>query len=124
MRAMKTRSLLAAALLGAAAAMPATAQMTDDAQFRVQQELRRLDTARENTRIERERSLTASPSGIGSVRGDPTRNADHLRDQNRLRDDANRIERDTDRLRAEQQRHERERLFATPPGVSPPAWRP
>lgn len=121
---MNARVLVPAALLVAFAAAPTLGQMTDDAQFRVQQELRRLDAERENTRIERERSLSASPPGIGSARGDPARNHDHAREQDRLRDEANSIERETDRLRAEQQRSERERLFGTPPGTSPPAWRP
>jgi hypothetical protein len=125
MKTMRLPALLAGAtFLAGVAVVPAVAQMTDDAQFRAQQELRRLDTARENSRIERERALSASPPGIGSARGDPTRNLDYLREQNRLRDDANRIERDTDRLRGEQQRYERDRLFSTPPGTSPPAWRP
>ena len=104
-------------LLSALAASPASAQVTpsDDAQFRRQQEQGRLDAARENARIERERSGYSNPAPAMTTRSDPRAALDRLRDQNRLRDEQSRIERESDRLRAEQQRQERERLFAPPP---------
>jgi hypothetical protein len=94
--------------------MPVAAQLSDDARFRLQQEGARLDAARENTRIERERALLANPPGTGSVRSDPAANYDRLREEHRLRDETNRLERESDRVRSEQQRLERERLFAPP----------
>ncbi len=105
--------LLAFAIL---AAVPAAAQVTptDDAQFRRQQEQGRLDAARENARIERERSGSSNPAPATTTRSDPRAMLDRLRDQNRMRDDQARIERESDRLRAEQQRQERERIFQPP----------
>lgn len=105
--------LLAFAIL---AAVPAAAQVTptDDAQFRRQQEQGRLDAARENARIERERSGYSNPAPATTTRSDPRAMLDRLRDQNRMRDDQARIERESDRLRAEQQRQERERIFQPP----------
>ncbi len=105
--------LLAFAIL---AAVPAAAQVTptDDAQFRRQQEQGRLDAARENARIERERSGYSNPAPATTTRSDPRSMLDRLRDQNRMRDDQARIERESDRLRAEQQRQERERIFQPP----------
>jgi hypothetical protein len=91
--------------------MPAAGQLSDDARFRLQQEGARIDAARENTRIERERALLASPPGTGSVRSDPAANYDRLREEHRLRDEANRLERESDRVRSE-----RQRLFSSPPG--------
>lgn len=109
-----TRSFLG--LLLALAVLPAAAQVTptDDAQFRRQQEQGRLDAARENARIERERSGYFNPAPAATVRSDPRAALDRLRQQDRLRDDQSRIERESDRLRAEQQRSERERLFQPP----------
>lgn len=106
------------ALLAALAiwAIPAAAQVTptDDAQFRRQQEQGRLDAARENARIERERSGYSNPAPATTTRSDPRAMLDRLRGQNRLRDDRAEIERESDRLRAEQQRQERERIFQPP----------
>ncbi len=110
--------LLHAILLGIASllALPAAAQVTptDDAEFRRHQEQGRLDAARENTRIERERSGYANPAPATTTRSDPRAMLDRLRDQNRMRDDQTRIERESDRLRGEQQRQERERIFQPP----------
>jgi len=105
--------LLAFAIL---ATVPAAAQVTptDDAQFRRQQEQGRLDAARDNARIERERSGYSNPAPATTTRSDPGAMLDRLRDQNQMRDDQTRIERDADRLRAEQQRQERERIFQPP----------
>ncbi|MSP48645.1 MAG: hypothetical protein EXQ95_04890 [Alphaproteobacteria bacterium] len=95
------------------ATLPAAGQVapTDDAQFRRQQEIGRLDAARENARIERERSGLSSPAPAAGLRSDPGSVLDRLRQQNRLHDEQMRIEREGDRLRAEQQRQERERIF-------------
>lgn len=97
-------------------AHPAAAQVSDDAQFRRQQEIGRLDAARENTRIERERARLSDPAPATTLRSDPRAADDRLREQNRLRDDQRRIEADSDRLRADQRRQERERIFAPPSG--------
>jgi hypothetical protein len=103
-------------LLALTLAVPAAAQVTptDDAQFRRQQEQGRLDAARENARIERERSGYSNPAPATTTRSDPRAMLDRLRDQNRMRDDQARIERESDRLRGEQQRQERERIFQPP----------
>jgi hypothetical protein len=100
----------------ASAPFPAAAQVTptDDAQFRRQQESGRVDAARENARIERERSGYSNPAPATTTRSDPGAILDRLRSQNRLRDDEARIEREGDRLRAEQQRLERDRIFGNP----------
>lgn len=104
-------------VLAALGALPAWAQVTptDDAQFRRQQEQGRLDAARDNARIERERSGYSNPAPSATIRSDPRATVDRLRQQNRLRDDQGRIERESDRLHAEQQRSERERMFQPPP---------
>lgn len=101
-------------LLLALAALPARAQVSDDAQFRQQQEIGRLDAARENARIERERAGFSNPAPTTTTHSDPRAAYDRQREQNRLRDDQRRIESDADRHRAEQQRLERERVFAPP----------
>lgn len=103
-------------VLAALAAAPAASQVTptDDAQFRRQQEQGRIDADRENARIERERSGYSNPAPATTTRSDPRAMLDRLRDQNRMRDDQVRIERESDRLRAEQQRQERERIFQPP----------
>lgn len=98
------------------AAVPAAAQLSDDARFRLQQELGRNDAARENARIERERVRVSDPAPATTLRSDPNAAHDRLREQNRLRDDQSRIQADGDRLRAEQQRQERERIFTPPSG--------
>ncbi len=98
------------------AAFPVAAQVSDDARFRLQQELGRTDAARENARIERERALASDPAPATTLRSDPNAAYERLREQNRLRDDQRRIDADGDRLRAEQQRQERERIFAPPSG--------
>lgn len=98
------------------AAVPAAAQVSDDARFRLQQEMGRNDAARENARIERERARASDPAPATTLRSDPNAAHDRLRGQNRLRDDQRRIDADGDRLRAEQQRQERERIFAPPSG--------
>lgn len=103
-------------LLLALATLPAAAQVSDDARFRLQQETGRLDAARENARIERERAGVSNPAPATTLRSDPGAAYDRLREQNRLRDDQRRIEAEGDRLRAEQQRQERERIFAPPAG--------
>lgn len=103
-------------LLLALAALPARAQVSDDAQFRQQQEIGRLDAARENARIERERTGVSNPAPATTTRSDPRAAHDRQRHQDRLRDDQRRIESDSDRHRAEQQRLERERIFAPPAG--------
>jgi len=98
------------------AVLPARAQVSDDAQFRQQQEIGRLDAARENARIERERSGFSNPAPATTLRSDPRAAYDRQRQQDRLRDDQRQIESDSDRHRAEQQRLERERIFAPPAG--------
>lgn len=110
------RHFLALLAALASSALPAAAQVTptDDAQFRRQQEQGRLDAARENARIERERSGYSNPAPATTTRPDPRAMLDRLREQNRLRDDKAQIERESDRLRAEQQRQERERIFQPP----------
>jgi len=107
---MKRLLILGLALL----ATPAAAQVTDDSAFRLQQERSRLDAARENSRIEQER-LKLSPEPPRGLRAEPGRDVDRLRRENRLRDQSRQLEADSDRLRAEQQRIERERLFAPAP---------
>jgi hypothetical protein len=106
--------LLALAIL-VLVAPPALAQVTDDSSFRLQQERSRLDAARENSRIEQDR-LKLAPEPPRGLRADPGRDVDRLRRENRLRDRSRQLESDSDRLRGEQQRIERERLFAPPPG--------
>lgn len=103
-------------LLATTAASPTYAQVTptDDAQFRRQQEQGALDAARDNARIERERSGYSNPAPTTTTRSDPRAMLDRLRDQNRMRDDQARINRDSDRLRTEQQRQEREKIFQPP----------
>lgn len=98
------------------ATLPAAAQVTDDTQFRRQQETGRLDAARENARIERERTGFSNPAPATTLRTAPGASYDRLREQNRLGDDQRRLEAEGDRLRAEQQRQERERIFAPPTG--------
>jgi len=49
------------------------------------------------------------------LRADPARDIDRLRRENRLRDQSRQLDSDSDRLRAEQQRIDRERLFAPAP---------
>jgi hypothetical protein len=113
---MMRSSPLVLAALAVLALDPASAQVTptDDAQFRRQQESGRLDAARENARIERERSGYSNPAPGITTRSDPAAGLDRLRTQNRLRDEQIRIERESDRLRAEQQRQERDRIFGNP----------
>lgn len=93
-------------------ATSASGQVTDDSAFRRQQEIFRLDAARENARIEGERARVSEP---GSIRSDPAAALDRLRQQNRVRDEQRRIESESDRLRADRQRQERERLFTPSP---------
>lgn len=102
---------ITASLLG-----PASAQVTptDDAQFRRQQEIGRLDAAREGARIERERSGYSNLASGITTRSEPALGLDRLRSQDRLRDEWSRIERESDRFRAEQERQERNRIFGNP----------
>ncbi|MBM3546558.1 MAG: hypothetical protein FJX54_06375 [Alphaproteobacteria bacterium] len=113
---MTRSSLPFLAILVAFAHGPTSAQVapTDDAQFRRQQESGRLDAARENARIERERSGYSNSAPGLTTRSVPNADLDRLRTQNRLRDEQSRIERDSDRLRAEQQRQDRDRIFGNP----------
>jgi hypothetical protein len=106
-------ALLAALAIGA---VPAAAQVTptDDAPLRRQQKQGRLDAVGDNARIERERSGYSNPAPATTTRSDPRAMLDRLREQNRHREDQAQIERESDRLHAEQQRQERERIFRLP----------
>jgi len=113
---MVVRALLLALAILSYADNFAFAQVTptDDPQFRRQQESGRLDAARENARVERERSGYANPAPAATTRSNPASELDQLRMRNRLRDEQGRIEREGDRLRAEQQRQDQNRVFGNP----------
>ena len=84
----------------------------DDARFRLKGELNRLDAARDNARIDRERFLDRNPPSASGPPREPFRFLDRLRSDHRSFDRIRELEVEAGRRRADRARLDRERASA------------